>query len=151
MNKSLKHYYFIFVGLAFFLLALYGTWVFYVRNFQERYGIAFNETREKLGIDVIPKGWVVKKDDIETTWWVNPKVEDVHVWKMITYKGREIEGELDEYALGFINGKKASLEIETKYKNNFQKVSRTYTLQLGDKAFLVEKQKADNLISLVKR
>lgn len=142
----------LFVALSFIviLLPIYPSIRSYFgkKCITEKYGVDYNEQRKKLGLYPLPSSWGRRNLDSCIIWY-NPSGRIGHRWKSITFKGCNIQNELDLFAFGYDAEKKLYtkvLEVETRYNEQAKVVDIRYQVKTASSSQPIARAEADSLI-----
>jgi hypothetical protein len=140
--------FFILICLSIALIKVFKR--FLERRCQEKYSKIYNDTRQSLGIPVIPDNWHVKERDDEAVWWTGDESVIGHKRKSVMFSGCNIYGELDVYNLPLKDGKQRLIEIEYKYSDKHYSDSISYTYQIDHTVTVVSKVVIDSILTAEK-
>ena len=114
----------------------------------EKYGVAFNQERERLGITILPDTWVTNDKSNETKVWYplnRPESGSFRSSKVVVVKSGDIVYEGDVY-LRSIGEKYEKLTIGYRYQDTGDWEYKYYNPLDGSKESYVTKHEADSIL-----
>ena len=117
----------------------------------EKYGIAFNRTREKLGVPIIPAGWHFKYPGNLGADWEGKKDTFGHASKYVGLDSlHRIEFERDEYNLKVVGDTDRAISILFRYARGKSKDSIFYWYNTKGKSLDISPRQADSIFAAAK-
>jgi hypothetical protein len=146
----------IFFGSAMLLnvgLLVRRDYVKYKNNIcREKFGLEFNEQRQRIGIPIIPKTWHSKGvygDDMVD--WSGDTAAIGHAGKTSVFtSGSKLNFERDDYNLEKINGKSISISILTQFPKGKGIDTISYSYYTADSTRTITRHQADSIFAAEK-
>jgi len=143
---------------SYYSLVVFGIWggwrgySDYKRDVRlEKYGLAYNKTRERLGIPVIPANWHLEDRGDLSARWSGKQGMLGHERKFIGFDSlHKIEFESDEYNFKGIRDTTISMSILFRYGKGKSKDSIFYLYHLKDTTLEISRHKADSIFDIAR-
>lgn len=117
----------------------------------EKYGIAFNKTRQKLGVPIIPADWHFEYPGNHGADWEGKEGVFGHASKYVGLDSlHQIEFERDEYNLKVAGDTDRGISISFKYARGKSKDSIFYWYSTKDTSLNISRQQADSIFAAAK-
>ncbi|SEW52430.1 hypothetical protein [Chitinophaga arvensicola] len=115
----------------------------------EKYGIAYNTERQRLGIALLPDNWVTNDKAGETKIWYPPNRPDSGSFrssKVVVVKSGEIVYDGDIY-LRISGDRYDKLTTGYKFRDNHSWEFKYYNPSVGTKEIVITKYRADSILN----